>query len=479
MTNSANILVKPSPLALLLGGNIKLLKLFLIVTLCLFLWFGVQPTDLSSDAWHLLTIFICTIIAMISKILPTGSLAIIAITACTATNTITLENSIAGFSSKIVWLVVCAFILAKGFSKTGLGTRIAYYFVYLFGKNTIGLSYSLITTELLLSPLIPSNTARGAGIMFPIVSAISKEFKSNTVGGLLMKLCFHTNIITSAMFLTASAANPLITSMSKNFGFELSWLVWAKAAILPGLLSLAILPFILFFFFPGSLRKTEEIQAFAKQQVKNSGPLKSQEWIMVCTFILLLMLWVGSSIINIDATVSAFIGLTVLLVTNILTWDDIVNEKEAWTTLVWLATLLMLANNLEKLGTITWISNQIYAQIMNYTWQSGLLLLCMVYFAGHYLLATLTAHVSAMYAAFCSISIMLGTSAPLTVLIFAGISNFSSAVTHYTTGSAPLFFGANYVSMAKWWKIGLIIGIINSIIWLVVGGWWWKIIGLY
>ena len=289
MTNATGILVKSSSWSLLFGGNIRLFKILLITSFTLFLWFFVKPEGLSTEAWHLLTIFICTIVTMVSKILPTGSLAILAITACSATGTISLENSIASFGSKIVWLVVCAFILAKGFTKTGLGTRIAYYFVYLFGKNTVGLSYSLIITELLLSPLIPSNTARGAGIMFPIASSISKEFKCNHFGALLMKLCFHTNIITSAMFLTASAANPLMTSISKNLGYELTWLVWAKAALLPGLLSLAILPFLLFFFFPEALKKTETIQAFAKQQIKNSGPLTKNEWIMLATFGLLLL----------------------------------------------------------------------------------------------------------------------------------------------------------------------------------------------
>ena len=283
---------------------------------------------------------------------------------------------------------------------------------------------------------------------------------------------------TFVWFLTASAANPLMTAISKTFGYELNWLVWAKAAIVPGFVSLMVLPLMLFCFFPGALKKTEAIQAFAKQQIKNSGPLKTEEWIMLGTFFLLLLLWVTGSIINIDATVSAFIGLTVLLLTNVLTWDDIVSEKEAWTTFVWLATLLMLATNSEKLGTVTWISNQIHNQIINYSWQLGMTILCLSYFFGHYLLATLTAHVSAMYAAFCAIAIMLGTSAPLTVLIFAGISNFSSSVTHYTTGAAPLFFGANYISMPRWWRIGLTLGIINSLIWLFVGGWWWKILGI-
>ena len=480
MTNATEILVKADPWSLrtLMESNIKLIKLLTIISFTLFLWYFVKPDGLTNEDWHLLTIFICTIVDIIAKVLPTGSLAILAITACSATGTITLESSIAGFSSKIVWLVVCAFILAKGFTKTGLGTRIAYYFVYLFGKNTVGLSYSLIITELFLSPLIPSNTARGAGIMFPIASSISKEFNCNSFGALLMKLCFHTNIITSAMFLTASAANPLMTSISKTLGYELTWLVWAKAAIVPGLLSLAILPFILFFFFPGALKKTETIQAFAKQQIKNSGPLSKNEWIMLATFGLLLLMWVTGSVTKIDATVSAFVGLTLLLLTNVLTWDDIVSEKEAWTTFVWLAALLMLATNLEKLGTITWISNQIHSQIMDYHWKIGLLFLCTTYFMGHYLLATLTAHVSAMYGAFCSIGIMLGVPVPLIVLIFAGISNYSSGVTHYTTGAAPLFFGANYIAMGKWWRIGLTIGIINSIIWLGVGSWWWKFLGI-
>lgn len=478
MTNSTGSLVKSSPWSLILT-NLKLVKLFLLLCATLGLWFWPPAEGVTIQAWHLLTIFVCTILAMVSKALPTGSLAIVTISICCATNTLSLENAISGFGSKIIWLVFSAFILARGFTKTGLGGRIAYYFVYLCGKNTLGLSYSLIITELFLSPLIPSNTARGAGIMFPIAASISKEYKSNDLGGLLMKICFHANVITSAMFMTASAANPLITSISKNFGYELTWLIWAKTAILPGLLSLAILPFILFLFFPEAPKQTSEIQLFAKQQIKNSGPLRREEWIMLFTFFLLLFMWVAGSIINIDATVSAFIGLSILLLTNVLTWEDVVAEKEAWSTFMWLATLLMLATNLSKLGIVNWMSNQIHGQIMHYNWQTGLLLLSTVYFFCHYLLASLTSHVSALYAAFCSIAILLGTPAPLAVLVFGGISNFSSAVTHYTTGAAPLFFSSNYVSMQKWWKIGVTIGIINSLIWLFVGGWWWHFLNIW
>ncbi len=459
--------------------NFKTIKILLLLSLAIIMWFYPKPEEVSIEAWHLLTIFIFIILFMVSKILPTGSLAIIGISLCCATNTLSLDNTISTFGSKIIWLIFSAFILARGFTKTGLGARVGYYFVYLFGKNTIGLSYSLIATEMFLSPFIPSNTARGAGIIFPIASAISKEYKSNELGGFIMKICFHANVITSAMFMTASAANPLITSISKAFDYELSWIIWFKTAIVPCLISLIILPFLLLLFFPQAFKKTPEIQLFAKQQIQNSGPLKRDEWVMLFTFLLLLFMWAAGSYLNIDATVSAFIGLSILLITKVLTWDDVVSEKEAWNTFMWLATLLMLATNLSKLGIIDWMSTEIHDKITGCSWQLGLLLLIIIYFFGHYMLASITSHVSALYAAFCSTAILLGAPAPLVVLVFAGISNFSSAVTHYTTGSGPLFFSSNYVTMQKWWKAGLIIGLVNSTIWLLIGGWWWKILNIW
>lgn len=462
-----------------LMNNIKIIKTLTLLIFGSTLWFLYKPPGITVEGWHLLIIFILIILSMVSKILPTGSLAIICMSLCCATRTLSLENTIGTFGSKIVWLVFSAFILARGFTKTGLGARVGYYFVYLFGKNTIGLSYSLIATETFLAPFIPSNTARGAGIIFPIASAISKEYKSNELSGFIMKICFHANVITSAMFMTASAANPLITSISRTFNYELSWIIWFKTAILPCLISLLILPFLLLLFFPQAFQHTPEIQVFAKQQIKKNGPLSKDEWIMLFTFLLLLCMWAAGSFFNLDATVSAFIGLSILLITKILTWDDIVSEKEAWNTFMWLATLLMLAGNLAKLGVIDWMSNEIHARIVNLNWLNGVLWMSIIYFLGHYLLASITSHVSALYAAFCSTAILLGAPPGLTVLLFAGISNFSSCITHYTTGSGPLFFSSNYVSMQKWWKAGIVIGIINSAIWIIVGGWWWKVLKVW
>ena len=58
------------------------------------------------------------------------------------------------------WLIAIAFWLSGGFIKSGLGNRIAYGIVSLFGKTTLGLTYSLVFAEALLAPAIPSVAAR-------------------------------------------------------------------------------------------------------------------------------------------------------------------------------------------------------------------------------------------------------------------------------------------------------------------------------
>ncbi|MEB3701812.1 ArsB/NhaD superfamily anion permease [Candidatus Bealeia paramacronuclearis] len=208
----------------------SLIPSFLILAFATALWFLTPPEGLSAKTWHLFVIFISTIAAVIAKPLPMGALAIIAIAFLTGTRTLTLSECLSTFSSNVVWLIVMAFFLAKGFSKTGLGTRIAYLFVRALGKSTLGLSYGFVLTELLLAPFIPSNTARGGGTIYPIVSALALRQGSDPskgterkLGAFLIKVCFHANTITSAMFLTAIVGNPMIAGFAESAGVKIDW----------------------------------------------------------------------------------------------------------------------------------------------------------------------------------------------------------------------------------------------------------------
>ena len=194
----------------------------LIVTLAVgaALWFCPVPAGLEEKAWHMFAIFAATIVGLIIKPAPMGAVAIMAITASVLTGTVGLKDSLSGFSNTTIWLIVIAFFISRGFIKTGLGNRVAYLFVERFGKKTLGLAYSLIATDLVLSPAMPSNTARAGGIVWPIVQSLSHTFGSraddgtqNKIGSFLHLCAFQGDMITSAMFVTAMAANRLPSSL--------------------------------------------------------------------------------------------------------------------------------------------------------------------------------------------------------------------------------------------------------------------------
>lgn len=473
-----------------------------IVT-CLF-WFVIAPPEgVDINAWQLLGIFIGTIVAIIGKALPIGGAAMIGILLVGITQVTNpgnpgkaMADALSGYSNTLIWLIGISFFISRGFIKTGLGARIAYHFVKWIGKRTLGISYGLSFAELVLSPVMPSNTARGGGVMYPINRSISESMGSHPdetsrrkIGAFLTLVAYQVNIITSAMFITATAPNPLVTSGIKDIAkIDVSWSQWAIAAFVPGLLALLVIPFVLYKLYPPEIKETPNASEFAKEKLKEMGPMKGEEWIMVGVFVLLLFIWAGgpalisdSPLFQVDATAGAFVGLGVLLFSGVLTWDDLLKEKGAWDTVTWFSSLVMMATFLNKLGVIKWFSQEVQGHIshLGLGWMEASIILVLIYVYIHYFFASNTAHISALFASFFGVGVALGAP-PLGFGLFLGFaSSLCASVTHYGTGSAPVLFGAGYVSMSEWWKWGFVISVINLIVWGLGCAGWWKILGYW
>lgn len=451
------------------------------------IWLIPPPVGVEQAAWQLLAIFVATIAGIIAKPLPMGAVAMIGITMTVVTQTLSVGAALSGFSNTTIWLIVIAFFISRGFIKTGLGARIAYLFMSVLGKKSLGLSYGLVASDLVLAPAIPSNTARAGGVVFPILVSIAQAYGSNPddgtsrkLGAFLTKTAFQGTIITSAMFLTAMAANPLAAQLAGDQGVEITWGGWALAALVPGVISLILIPLLIYKIYPPEIKETPAASDIAKNKLAEMGRMKSSEWIMLGTFFLLLILWIfGPNMFGMDATTAALVGLGVLLLTTVLNWGDVLGERGAWDTLVWFAALVMMATQLNQLGFIPWFSETMGEMVAGYDWQIAFLVLALVYFYSHYLFASNTAHVSAMYAPFLAVAIAVGTPPMLAALVLAFFSNLFSSMTHYGTGPAPVLYGAGYVPMSDWWRIGLLISVVNIVIWLGIGGIWWKIIGVW
>jgi len=450
------------------------------------IWFFPVPTGLKPEAWHLVAIFVSTILGFILQPLPIGALAFLSVTFTAFAGVLKPAEALSGFSNGTIWLIVSAFLFAKGFIKTGLGRRIAYLLIHAMGDSTLKLGYTIALSDLIISPATPSNTARAGGILFPIVKSLSSAFQSEPgpssrkVGAYLMQTAYQVNTITSAMFMTAMAGNPLIALLAaKTLNITISWGLWALAASVPGILSLIIVPYFLYKFYPPEITRTPEAKAIAAQELKQMGPMSWGEKIVASVFVGALLLWSTSQYTSIDATVVAMLAVSVMLLTKVLEWKDVLDEKGAWDTLIWMGALIGLADYLAKLGFIPWFAKAVGASIAGVPWMQAFIVLLVVYMYAHYGFASLVAHITAMYAAFASVAVAAGAPAYLVALALAFMSNLCMSLTHYAAGPAPILFGAGYVDQATWWKLGFIISIINMLIWVGLGSFWWKVLGLW
>ena len=318
------------------------------------------PAGLSAAGWHVFGIFLATIVGLIIKPVPMGAAALIAVIFLVLSRSVTITDALSGFSNTTIWLIVMAFFISRGIIKTGLGERIAYLFVKKFGRKTINLAYALAFSDLLIAPAMPSNTARAGGILSPIVRSLSTAFDSNPkdgterkIGAYLTTTVFQCDMVTSAMFLTAMAANPLTVSIAKDvLGVNITWESWFLAALLPGVLSLILIPIIIYRIDPPEIKETPRASGFAQKKLNDMGLLSKNEKYMIAVFILLVLLWIFGGQFGIDETLTAFIGLVILLLTGVLNWEDVKNEKGAWDTLIWFSVLVMMAQQLNATGMI-------------------------------------------------------------------------------------------------------------------------------
>lgn len=487
----------------------KPIPALIAVAVTLLIWFVIPvPEGVEPNAWHLLALFVGTIVAIIGKVLPIGAIAIISVTLVALTGVTVgtdvknvpkqaMEDALSSFSNSLIWLIGIAIMISRGLIKTGLGARIAYKFISVFGKKTIGIGYSLAFAELLIAPITPSNTARGGGIIHPIMRSIADSFDSkaedgtqNRIAKYLSLVNYHANPITSAMFITATAPNPMVVDViAKATGADISisWTTWAVAMFLPGMACILLMPLVIFWLTKPELKETPNAKVFAKEHLAQMGAITRDEKIMMAVFGVMLLLWANipamlySGFPKFDATAVAFLGLTAILLTGVLTWEDVLKEKSAWDTIVWFGALIMMATYLNKLGLIAWFSGSIQGAISHagVGWVGATVILTLVYMYAHYFFASTTAHITAMLAAFYTVGISLGAPPMLFALIMAAASSLMMTLTHYATGTAPVIFGSGYSTLGEWWKIGFIMSVINLVIWIAVGLVWWKLLGHY
>ena len=443
------------------------------------------PDGVSRQAWTLLAIFVATIVGSIVQPLTGSAIVLLGVVATALFGALPIETALSGYADKYVWLVLAAFFISRAMIKTGLGHRIALIFVRLIGRRTLGLGYSLIITDFILASAIPSTGARSGGIILPIARSVAETYDSRPddgtagrLGTFLMNLLYQCEVILCATFLTGQASNAMIKSLAaEQAQIDLNYSVWFISAIVPSIASLIAIPLFIYRFYPPEIKETPNAVIFANTELEKLGPITRAEKILLAVFILIVALWVTAPFHGIDSTVVALVGIAILLVTRILSWDDLINERHAWEVFIWYGGLVMMAAALGKTSITSLFAEGVAGITGGWAWGTALAILALVYFYAHYGFASITAHVSAMFIPFLLVTLAVGAPVALTVLILAYLSNLSAGLTHYGTTPGPIYFGLGYVTQRNWWTIGFFASLINILIWSLIGPLWWKLLG--
>lgn len=462
----------------------KLWRVAVMAAIVAIAWFGGTPEGLKPQVWQLFGIYLATIVGLVLKPFPVPITVLLGV----ATSSILLSNTkdvLAGYSNTALWLIFAAFALSVAFGKTGLGHRIAYHLVRLFGSTTLRLGYVTAFLDLILSPATPSNTARAAGIVYPINLSIAEAVGSypgesaKKAGAYLLQNGYFATKVTSFLFATAMAPNYLaLDFITKLTGVSLNWAQWAAAMFVPGFIMLMLIPLIGYMYERPSVKDIDN-KKIAADGLDELGPMKASEKGLIVIALLAITGWILPTFdIKIDATAVAIVAMIATFVCGIISWDDLLKTKAAWNTLIWFGGILGLSSALTKGKFFEWLAKYLEAH-MNFGLDPFmmLILISVISVVVRYFFASGTAYISAMLPVFLIVGINAGIDPTLLAFIMIGTNAYGGSVTHYGAAPGPIIFSAGYNNVKDWWTVGLISAVVCLVLNYVIGIPWWKIAG--
>ncbi|ORZ10537.1 Sodium/sulfate symporter [Absidia repens] len=502
----------------------KSISLLPAISVGLAIWFGASPShDLTPTAIHLLAVFTSCIVALITTSVDISMLVLTGLTLlattrsfqctdassglstecrlCGKINPLTKEinecdaasdsfkQSLEGFSSAVVWLIFAAFHLGKAVQVTRLGRRLSLWMIALFGGHILGLAYAIVLSELLLAPFVPSNTARGGGIILPVVQSIATTLGSTpssnpALGGFLLLVGSHANLLSASMYLTGMAPNPIVTAKANqlfpdlNFGF----MTWITGSIVPALFCAACLPYLLYKFCGIDAKENQDscsngnITKHARAELELIGAMSRNEWQLCVVLLSCLGLWVTSSYTGLDSTLVALMGIVALLHMGTISWKDISTNTNAWDTLFWLGGFVTIAQQLSEAGASTFLGHKISDGIEQLS-LPPMPSLAIAYFLTTFMFSSLSAHTVAFVSTFLDAGASLGAHPQILTAFLAYFGALGGCMTNFSTGSAAMYYAPGYVTRSKWFIVGIKMAVFYLIVYFTIGLGWWKLLG--
>ena len=442
------------------------------------IWFFPVPAGLTAPAWHLFAVFAAAIASVLIGAFPLLTASMLAVGAVVMTGTITPEQAYSGFANSSVLLVVIAFIVAQAVVKSGLGRRISLFMVSRFGHSSLGLAYSIVFTDAAIAPAFPSNTARG-GVLFPIVLSVAQgagskpeDEEGRRLGGYLMFCSMAGLAVSSALWMTATSANPIAVQIAQQSGLEIDFATWILASSVPSLIAIGLLPLIVAKLFPPGVGKTPEAPVAARKELATMGGMARDEWITAIVFALMVFGWVFGAQLKLNTTSVAFMGFGVLLFLGVITVDDITKQGDTLVTFFWLAVLFAMSAQLNQLGFMGYVGERLAAGLGGLSWTTLYVTLVVLYVMIHYLFVSQTSQVLALFGVFLDVGTRGGVPLPLMAFALLFASSYFSVITPQGGSQNIIFAASGYLTQRELYRLGGLTTLAFLVVYLLIGSPW-------
>ncbi|MEF8728164.1 MAG: DASS family sodium-coupled anion symporter [Accumulibacter sp.] len=459
-------------------GTGRILKLACLLGLFFGLWFAPIPEGLTRESWHLFAIFASAIFSVVLNIFPLFTSALLACAIVVLTNTLTPAKAFGAFANPVVLLVVTAFLVSQSVVKSGLGKRISLYVISFFGRSTLGLAYSIFITDTLIAPGFPSNTARG-GVLFPVILALAQNSGSTPdddekrrLGGYLMFCGMASLAITSALWFTATSGNPVGAGLAAEKGMTITFGSWLLASCVPCLVVIALLPLLLYRLHPPGITDTPEAPDNARRELRKMGPMSRQEWITAVTFSVMVTGWILAAPYGLNLTAIAMAGLATLMITGVLTVDDMSQQGGTLVTFIWLAVLFGMSGQLNEMGFMGYVGERLAVGLEGLAWPAAYVALVVMYVLLHFGFVSQNAQVLALLGVFLDVGVKSGVPVPLMAYALLFASSYFSVITPQGGSQNIIFVASGYLRQGELYRLGLLTTLFCTVVFLVIGTPW-------
>jgi L-tartrate/succinate antiporter len=450
------------------------------------------PDGLAQGAWYYFALFVTVIVAIITEPMPAAAVGMGGVVAAAVlglvrdTPAASAQWALSGFGNTIVWLIFAAFMFTVGYAQTGLGRRVALHLVRALGHRTLGLGYAVAVADLAFAPFTPSATARSAGTIYPVICHIPHLYGSRPddgtarrLGAYLLYTALAVSFITSSMFITALAPNALaISIIEQTIQVRISWLDWFRGFAPVGFTLLAIVPLVLYWIYPPAIRRAPDVPRWAAEQLRVMGPMSRHEMTLFALVASALALWIGATS-YIDPALTAILIVLLMVAFGVVSWDDVIGQKQAWNVLIWFGTVVTLAAGLAETGFVAWVADAIAPSFSGLSLYTMIAAVVGAFFFLHYFFASTTAHTATLLPVFLGVAVALPGIPPQRWALLLGYSlGLMGILTFYASGQSVIYYASGYITRRDFWVLGLVIGSLYLAVYLAMIVPWLAYLGI-